>query len=150
MLSKETTRNPTIIIILLSLIYTTLGIVSMNYYYFWDCIELVSKQAHWFYLYDMNPLSLPVYNDKFSMLSTVVHPPLTPYLTAVLWKIFGQHLWVSHLFSFFWAFILIYNTWGLVSFLLKKDSIKFFVLALILLESTLLTQFEFLLALFYL
>ncbi|MFV0392609.1 MAG: hypothetical protein ACK5KP_12145 [Paludibacteraceae bacterium] len=113
----------------------------MDFYYFWDCIELVSKQAHWYFLYDMNPLSMPVENSHFQMLSTVVHPPLVPYMTAVLWKIFGQHLWVSHLFSLLWAYVLIYNTWKLVAYLFNNPIFRYWVFSLILLESTVLTQF---------
>lgn len=129
------------LLIFLSLIYSILGVYSLDFCFFWDCIELVSKQAHWYYLYDMNPLSMPVYNDEFPMLSTIPHIPLVPYMTAVLWKIFGRHLWVSHLFSLFWAFILIYNVHKLAETLFKKKQIRNWFSIIILLESTLLSQF---------
>ena len=71
---------------------------------------------------------------------TGYHPPLMGFMTALLWKILGYRLWVSHVFVLFWACVLIYNVRKLIQSIFPE---KFtgWILAIVLLESTLLTQF---------
>ncbi len=60
-------------------------------------------------------------------------------MTALLWKVFGVHLWVSHLFIALWAFILAYQTYRLVKLLFPAD-VAGFILLVLLFDSTVLTQ----------
>jgi hypothetical protein len=120
-------------------IYTILAIISMNYCYFWDVIQQVSNEAQWFYRTDFSSLLIPAGNE-FGVSATGYHPPLMGLMTAFLWKVFGYKLWVSHAFTAFWAVLLIYNSWRLISSLLPKKHIGW-VFLIVLLEPTILTQF---------
>lgn len=74
--------------------------------FFWDTIQLGSKQAHWFYESEGFSLLLPTVIDSG-------HPPLFGWYLATAWRIFGYSLATSHwlLFPFLvgiswilWAF----------------------------------------------
>ncbi|MFT3751938.1 MAG: hypothetical protein QM800_03355 [Paludibacter sp.] len=122
------------------LVYITLTIISANYCYFWDNIQQITKEAHWFYLNDFTLLLMPSQNSGAEIVATGYHPPLMGMMTAILWKVFGYKLWVSHIFGFFWFFILIYNIWKIAKRFFKPE-LTGWLLAIVLLESTLLTQF---------
>src|ERR1035437_2270255 len=94
-------------------IYFILTIISANSCYFWDNIQQISKEAHWYYLTDFKSLLMPAFNTGSEIVGTGYHPPLMGIMTAALWKVFGYELWVSHVFVFLWALILIYNVWKL-------------------------------------
>ena len=138
-LTKLKSKNNISILILIVLIYIVLTIVCLNNCYFWDNIQQISKEAHWFYLTDFNSLLIPV-NSGAEIVATGYHPPLMGIMTATLWKVFGYHLWVSHVFALMWAFILIFNVWKIIR-LLFPDNFIGWIMPVILLESTLLTQF---------
>jgi hypothetical protein len=119
--------------------YLFLFIYSFNFCYFWDTIQQVSKEAYWYYQTDFSSLLMhPV--PGLDIMPTGYHPPLITIITAVLWKIFGYHLWISHAFTFFWAILLIYHAWKLISFFIPEEWRKWSFLIL-LLESTVITQF---------
>jgi 4-amino-4-deoxy-L-arabinose transferase-like glycosyltransferase len=121
------------------LVYLALAILTWNNCYFWDVIQQVSKEGHWFYLTNFSTLLIPE-NNALDISATGYHPPLMGIMTALLWKIFGVHLWVSHAFTAFWAVLLIYNSWKLISFLFPKKYVGWAILVL-LLEPTVLSQF---------
>ena len=123
------------------LVYALLTVLSMNNCYFWDNIQQISKEAHWFYQTDFKSLLMPAQNSGAEIIATGYHPPLMGILTAGLWKIFGCKLWVSHVFSFLWALVLIYNCWKLLLKLLPEN-IAGWALLIVMLESTLLAQFS--------
>lgn len=75
-----------------SAIYALLFIISHNKPFFWDKDILDSIQAHW--LLDTG------FNFNFPNEIDSGHPPLIPFLLAVLWKIVGRHLFVGHLLMF--------------------------------------------------
>lgn len=129
--------NPFLFIVIL--VYAVLGIVTLNNCYFWDVIQQVSKEGHWFYETNFSSLLIPE-NNFLNVSATGYHPPLMGIMTALLWKIFGQSLWVSHAFTLFWAVLLIYNSWKLVSALFPRKYAGW-VLLIVLLEPTILTQF---------
>lgn len=114
-------------------------ILSLNDCYFWDCIQQISKEAHWYYLNDFRSLLIPT-DSGGDIVATGYHPPLMGIMTAALWKVFGYKLWVSHVFVFFWSIFLIYNVWKLVRLLFPEDYTGW-VLFILLIESSLLTQF---------
>ena len=134
-------KSNTLILILVGLIYALLTIISLNNCYFWDNIQQISKEAHWFYLTDFRSFLMPAPNSGSEMVATGYHPPLMGVMTAFLWKIFGYKLWVSHAFVLFWSAFLIYNVWKLIH-LLFAEKFAGWVLLIVLLEPTILTQFS--------
>jgi len=134
-------KNNRILLIAISLIYILLGVICLNYPYFWDNIHQTSREAHWFFENGFGHLFMPKYSvSNAEYAATGYHPPLMAIMTALLWRIFGCHLWVSHLFSMFWAVILIYNVLKLSDIFFDKK-LSVLVSTVILVESTLLTQF---------
>jgi len=120
-------------------VYFILTIICLNNCYFWDNIQQISKEAHWYYLNDFKSLLIPV-NSGSEITATGYHPPLMGIMTALLWKVLGYKLWVSHVFVFFWAIILIFNVWKIIRMLFPEDIVGW-VMLIVLLESTLLAQF---------
>jgi hypothetical protein len=123
------------------LVYTLLMFICINHCYFWDNIQQISKEAHWFYMTDFHSLLMPAQNSGSEIVATGYHPPLMGIITAVLWKVFGYKIWVSHVFIFLWALILITNVWKIINSLFPAKYAGW-VLLVTLLESTLLTQFS--------
>ena len=129
--------NPFLLII--TLVYAILGIATLNNCYFWDVIQQVSNEGHWFYETNFSSLLIPKNND-LNISATGYHPPLMGIMTALLWEIFGQTLWISHAFIIVWAALLIYNSWKLTSSLFPKKHAGW-ILLIALLEPTILSQF---------
>lgn len=121
-------------------VYILLTIICFNNGYFWDNIQQTSKEAHWFYLNNFSSLLMPKYGSDAGIVGTGYHPPLMGIMTALLWKIFGYKLWVSHAFVLLWALLLIFNSWKLVQYIFPKKQ-NAWPLLLLLLEPTVLTQF---------
>ena len=122
----------------ITLVYAILTIVTLNNYFFWDVIQLVSIEGHWYY--ESNFASLAIPNNNHLNIWVSGHPPLMPIMTAMLWKVFGQYLWVSSVFTAFWAILLIVNSWKLISRYFPKKYAGW-VFLIVLLEPTVLTQF---------
>ena len=77
------------------LTYCILSVICWNHVYFWDNIQLTSIEAHWYYLTDFKYLIIPKSAPNLGLYGTG-GPPLLPFVTAVLWKIVGYKVWVSH------------------------------------------------------
>ena len=85
--------NKSYIFFLISVIaYSLLTFICMNNGYFWDNIQQISKEAHWFYFTDFSSLLMPAQNSGAEIIATGYHPPLMGIMTAVLWKIFGYKI----------------------------------------------------------
>jgi hypothetical protein len=110
----------------------------LNNCYFWDNIFYTAKLGNWFYS-SLN--SAQTLSPQEIILTTGFFPPLMGIMTGGLWAIFGRELWVSHLFIFLWAIILMYNSWKLIRLFFPKKQANW-VLLIALLESTLLAQFS--------
>ncbi|MFL5729910.1 MAG: ArnT family glycosyltransferase [Cytophagaceae bacterium] len=70
--------------------YILLTFFVLHNSFFWDTIQLGSKQAHWFH----------DHNFKFFFLPEIIdsgHPPSFGIYLAICWKFFGKSLPVSHL-----------------------------------------------------
>lgn len=132
-------QKPSHFLILISIIYLFLGIYTLNNCYFWDTIQLISKEGFWYYTTNFSSLFTPKENP-YGLIATGVHPPLIGITTALLWKIFGCKLWVSHVLCMFWAILLIYNTWKLLSLFFQPKRIGWTAL-IILTEPVVLTQY---------
>lgn len=133
-------RTNIFILVALTLVYIFLLILSMDYCYFWDNIQQISKEAHWFYLNNFSSLLLPAHDSGSEMTATGYHPPLMGIITAALWKVFGYGLWVSHAFTLAWASLLIFNVWKL-SKRYFEERYAGWVTLILMLEPTLLAQF---------
>jgi 4-amino-4-deoxy-L-arabinose transferase-like glycosyltransferase len=70
-------------------LYLILTIYVSGNSFFWDTIQLTSSQAHWFYDNNFKYFFLPEHIDSG-------HPPIWGFYIAILWKIFGRNLEVSH------------------------------------------------------
>lgn len=130
----------TIWLFVAALIYGVVAAITLNNCYFWDNIQQISTEAHWFYWTDFRSLIISP-NTVDGITATGYHPPLMGLMTALLWKILGYKLWVSHVFIVLWSVILFYNVWKLVKHFIDAR-FKGIVFAIILLESTVLTQFS--------
>jgi 4-amino-4-deoxy-L-arabinose transferase-like glycosyltransferase len=136
---KSLTLNNILLFTLLA-VYTLLTIICFNNGYFWDNIQQTSKEAHWFYLNNFSSLLMPKYGTGAEIVGTGYHPPLIGIMTALLWKLFGYKLWVSHAFVLIWALLLVFNSWKLVQFIFPEKK-NIWLLLILLLEPTVLTQF---------
>jgi hypothetical protein len=126
---------------LIVLVYTLLTILSANHGYFWDTIQQISKEAHWYFQTGFSSLLMPVHGSGSAVVATGYHPPLMGIMTAALWKVFGYRLWVSHVFTFLWAVVLLFNSWKIITNLFSERNAGW-VLLIVLLEPTLLAQFS--------
>lgn len=126
-------------VLIFCLLYSIITFCVVSYCYFWDNIQLISKEAHFYYLTDFSSLLMPQ-NNYLGLHATGVHFPLMGIVTACLWKIFGYNLAVSHIFMLPWAFILVYNLWKILNHFSKPGYVVF-LLAVILLEPAVITQF---------
>lgn len=127
-------------ILFVSGVYLLLTFLCLNNCYFWDNIQQTSKEAHWFYLTNFKSFFIPVKETVDGISGTGYHPPLMGFITAVLWKIIGYKLWVSHVFVLLWACLLIFNAQKLIKKIFPEKYVGW-VLATVLLESTLLSQY---------
>ena len=57
--------------------------------FFWDTIQLASKQAHWYFDNNFQFFFLPEEIDSG-------HPPFFGMSLAFIWNLFGKSLWISH------------------------------------------------------
>ena len=121
-------------------VYAILTAISLNFYYFWDNIQQISKEAHWFYFTDFSSILMSAPNSGSEIVATGYHPPLMGIMTAALWKVFGYKLWISHIFVFPWAILLIFNAYKIIIHFFS-EKLAGLVLLIIVLESSLLTQF---------
>jgi hypothetical protein len=135
------TFNKTNLFIFLTFfVYAILTIYCLNNGYFWDNIQQTSKEAHWYFLTNFKTLLMPAFDSGAYIVATGYHPPLMGLMTAALWKIFGYKLWVSHVFVFFWSIVLMYNLLKTIRIFFSEVYVGS-VFLIVLIESTLLTQF---------
>ena len=65
--------------------------------FFWDTVQLASKQAHFFFENGFGTFILPPFIDSG-------HPPGFGALLAIAWMLFGKSLLISHVLL--WPFVL--------------------------------------------
>ena len=100
--------------------------------FFWDTIQLGSKQAHWFYDNNFRHLLLPNRIDSG-------HPPVFGLYLACLWKIFGRSLAVSHLGMLPFLIGIVFQLHRLVSRFFSRENVLA-VMCLVFADPTLLAQ----------
>jgi hypothetical protein len=136
---KAYLKNTHLYLIIVIFIYAIITLISLNHCYFWDNIQQTAKEGYWFYANNFKTLLLPGFSEGSEIVGVGYHPPLMGFMTAILWKIFGLHLWVSHVFIFLWSIILAYNTFCLTKHLFSTNIVGLLVFVL-LLDSAILAQ----------
>lgn len=107
--------------------------------FFWDNIQLISNEAHWFSLSNFASLIIPKH-DTVIGLSGTGNPPLLAMLISILWNIVGYHLWVHHVLIAIFVVILLVNLQIVLSKFVANKYVNW-VLLVVVLESALLSQF---------
>jgi len=76
--------------------------LSRHHVFFWDTVQLGSKQAHWYYDHGFRYWLLPDVLDSG-------HPPFFGLYLASLWQLAGRSLPISHfaMFPFLWGILLL-------------------------------------------
>jgi hypothetical protein len=114
------------------LCFILLLLVTVNYPFFWDTIQLASKHADFFYNSDFKSIILPKEIDSGHI------PSLGIYL-ALIWKIAGKSLIVSHLAMLPFVLGIVYQSILLVSRHFTNEWQKY-ALIILLADATLLAQ----------
>lgn len=111
--------------------YLFVNIFSWKLPFFWDAI-LNSKIAHWYLQTGFSSVIIPTGLDAG-------HPPFFSLYIALVWKIFGKSLLVSHLAVLPFSLGIIWQSFLLLQRFFKNAEIHW-VLVLLCLEPTLLAQ----------
>jgi hypothetical protein len=82
--------------------------------FFWDTIQLGSKQAHWYFENNFSVLLLPDLIDSG-------HPPLFGIYLAALWKVFGKTLMISHLAMLPFLFGILFYSYKLGQYFIGEN-----------------------------
>lgn len=101
---------------------------------FWDNVLFASKMGNYLFENSIFNWSIP---DSFDP----GHPPFLGFLLALVWKIFGQNLWSSHLLMFPFIFGVFVQLFKFISFYVKDEKKAWLAFAFIILDPTLSTQF---------
>ncbi len=105
---------------------------NLNNPFFWDKDILDSEQAHYFLQNNFN-LVLPDSLDNG-------HIPVMGFILAVLWSYFGKSLIAGHLFMYLISVVVFFQIIILIKRLFPKFKRKWLILAILLAETSLLTQ----------
>ncbi len=100
---------------------------------FWDNVLFVSRMGNELYQNGLLNWYIP---DSFDP----GHPPFIGFVNAIAWKIFGHHLWVSHLVMIPFSIGLFYQLYNFVSFYFEKAGYVFFGFLFLLVDPTLSAQ----------
>ena len=121
-------------ILICAILAILIFILSMNFGMFWDNVLFASKMGNHLYENGLWNWSMPIEFDPG-------HPPFLAFLLAIVWKIFGHSLWVSHLLMLPFVAGAIYQIHRFVFYYTRSNASSFAGLALILCDPTLLTSF---------
>lgn len=109
-------------------------LISYDFGMFWDNVLFASKMGNHLYYNDILNWTIPESFDPG-------HPPFLAFLLAVVWKLFGHSLWVSHLTMLPFTIGTIYQLYRFVSYYTNSNNISFIGLLLLLMDPTLMTSF---------
>ncbi len=107
-----------------------LALVLLTYFvkdhaFFWDTVQLASKQAHWYFDNDFRYFFLPQEIDSG-------HPPFFGMLLALIWKIFGKTLWISHFLMLPFLLGIVFFVHQLGEYFLGKENAGYLLLLIVL------------------
>jgi hypothetical protein len=114
------------------LIFLIFFLITVQYPFFWDTVQLASKHAHFFYETGFQSIILPNEIDSGHI------PTLGMYL-ALVWKIAGKTLLISHLAMIPFVLGIVYQTILLVRKHFPAEW-HYYALAILLADATLLAQ----------
>ena len=117
-----------------SLIGILIFFLSRNNGMFWDNVLFASRLGNQLYENSVFNWYIP---DSFDP----GHPPFLGFLLAIVWKLFGHNLWVSHLLILPFSIGLLYQLHLFVSYYVKNTTLAFFAFILIAVDPTLSAQF---------
>jgi len=100
--------------------------------FFWDTILLGSKYAHWFIETNFSNFILPKELDA-------IHPPTFGLYIAIIWKIFGKSLLISHLAMLPFLIGIVWQLYLLSKYFFQKKFL-FAVILFVLADTTFLGQ----------
>jgi hypothetical protein len=132
MTSNSRFTAPQIPVIISYLIVAVLFTLTLNNGFFWDTIQLGSKHANFYYTTNFSDILLPDSIDSG-------HIPAFGMYLALLWKIFGRELLVSHLAMLPFVFGILWQLNRLVKKFVSNEY-SGWALLLIILDPTLLSQ----------
>lgn len=98
-------------------------LISSDYPFFWDTIQLGSKHADWYFSQETFKILLPTNLDSG-------HFPLFGMYLAFFWSSFGKTLLVSHLAILPFLILIVFFTLRIGEFLTNKRNSGFFLLLL--------------------
>jgi hypothetical protein len=120
----------TILFFAIALIF---NLLSSNNFFFWDTISQISIPANWYYDNNFRYFFVP---DE----ATTGHPAFAGMYLAIVWKLFGQSLLISHLAFFPFIFGILYQLFQYVERSQEKDLIKWLIFIFVILDPTLVSQ----------
>jgi hypothetical protein len=122
--------NRTILFIVISLGFTLLN---ANKFFFWDSISQISAPANWYYDNNFRYFFIP---DAYA----TGHPTFIGMYIALLWKVFGKSLLISHLAMFPFIFGILFQLDTYLKDSRKEKIVPFLIFTIVLCDSTLVSQ----------
>ena len=122
--------NRTILFIVISLGFTLLN---ANKFFFWDSISQISAPANWYYDNNFRYFFIP---DAYA----TGHPTFIGMCIALLWKIFGKNLLISHLAMFPFILGILFQLDTYLKDSGKEKIVPFLIFTIVLCDSTLVSQ----------
>lgn len=104
-----------------------------NKFFFWDSISQISIPANWYYDNNFRYLFVP---DAYA----TGHPTFVGMYVALLWKIFGKSLLISHLAMFPFIFGILFQLDSFLSDSGKEKFTSLLIFIIVLCDSTLVSQ----------
>ncbi|MEO9569990.1 MAG: hypothetical protein ABJH82_07930 [Polaribacter sp.] len=101
---------------------------------FWDNVLFASKMGNQLFYNSIFDWTIPNEFDPG-------HPPFLGFLLAILWKIFGHKLWVSHLLMLPFTIGVFYQLFKFITYFVKQQKKQIFAFLLLIIDPTLSTQF---------
>lgn len=114
-------------------LFLCITLFSASNFFFWDTINIVAAPAMFFHDTNFTSFVLPNNIDTG-------HIPSMGFYLALIWKVFGRSLLISHLAVLPFLFGIIYQLHQLVSTFISTTKFQFLALILILADATFLSQ----------
>jgi hypothetical protein len=112
--------------------FTGLVFLTSGNIFFWDTVQLASRHAHFFYENNFSDLLLPDTIDSG-------HIPAFGMYIALIWKLFGKTLFISHIAMLPFIYGIIFQAYRFIKNFISEPYV-FWALALFLADATLLAQ----------
>lgn len=116
------------------LVYLVIAALFIDKGYFWDNVQQIGAEANWF----LHNGLLSVGSGEY--IGTGYHMPTIGYTTALMWNVFGQHIWVSHVYACLWSIVYIIFSYRLVGSFANNWTRSLISLCLVL-PTTVISQF---------